>query len=79
MEIKVFGSGCDKCGTLYDNVAEAVKRLGLEAQIIKVEDLLEIVMAGILSAPAMTVDGKLVISGRVPNVKTIMGILEKQR
>ena len=79
MEIKVIGSGCEKCGRVYENVCDAVAQLGLDAEIQKVDDLMEIVMLGVMSAPAVMVDGKLVISGRVPNVKTLVGILKAQK
>ena len=78
MEIKVIGAGCEKCGKLYDKVCEAVKKLGVDAQIQKVDDLMEIVQLGVLSAPSLMVNGKLVVSGRVPNVKTLTEILKAQ-
>lgn len=79
MVIKVIGTGCEKCSQLYQNVQQAVMELGMDAEIKKVEDLMEIVQLGVMSAPSMMIDGKLVVSGRVPNVKTLTGILEAQR
>ena len=76
MDIKVIGAGCKTCGQLYLNVQEAVAKLGLDAQIQKVDDLIEIVQLGVMTAPAVMVDGKLVVSGRVPNVKTLMEIFK---
>jgi small redox-active disulfide protein 2 len=63
MEIKVFGSGCDKCVKLYDALKELIAEKGIEAELVKVEDLIEIVKAGIMTTPAITVDGKVVLSG----------------
>ena len=77
MEIKVLGAGCENCGNLYDNVVQAVEELGLDADVEKVEDLVEIVKLGVLSAPALMVDGKLLVSGRVPKAKELKKILEK--
>lgn len=75
MEIKVIGEGCEKCDKLYENTCLAVKELGLEASIDKVEDLMDIVRLGVMTTPLVMVDGKLIISGRVPKVKEIIKLL----
>ena len=77
MEIKVLGAGCENCGNLYDNTVQAVEELGLDATVEKVEDLVEIVKLGVMSAPALMVDGKLLVGGRVPKTKELKKILEK--
>ena len=51
MEIKVIGSGCPDCSRLYDNTMAALSELGIEADVEKVGDLMEIVKLGVLSAP----------------------------
>ena len=78
MEIKVIGTGCEKCDQLYKNVQEAAKQLGLNVQIHKVEDLMEIVQLGVMTSPSVMVNGKLVVSGRVANVKSLVSILKSQ-
>ena len=75
MKIRVLGAGCDKCDTLYENVREAAKNLGIEAEIEKVEDLMEIVKLGVLEAPALAVDGKVLLRGRVPKVRDLEKLL----
>ena len=75
MEIKVIGEGCEKCDKLYENTCLAVKELGLEASIDKVEDLMDIVRLGVMTTPSVMVDGKIIISGRVPKVKEIIKLL----
>lgn len=75
MEIKVIGEGCEKCDKLYENTCLAVKELGLEASIDKVEDLMDIVRLGVMTTPSVMVDGKLIISGRVPKVKEMIKLL----
>ena len=75
MEIKVIGEGCEKCDKLYENTCLAVKELGLEASIDKVEDLMDIVRLGVMTTPSVMVDGKIIISGRVPQVKEIIKLL----
>lgn len=77
MNIKVIGTGCEKCDKLYANVKEAVQELGIEAELEKVEDLLEIVKLGVMTSPSLMVDGKLVISGQVARTKEIVSVLEK--
>ena len=79
MVIKVIGTGCEKCDQLHRNVQEAVQQLGLDAQIEKVEDLMEIVKLGVMTSPSVMVDGKLVVSGRVANVKKLTDILADQK
>ena len=77
MNIKVIGSGCDKCDKVYSLVQEVVEELALEAEIEKVEDLIEIVKLGVMSAPSIMIDGKVVISGQVPTKEKIKKILER--
>ena len=75
MEIKVIGEGCEKCDKLYENTLLAIEKLGLDAKIEKVEDLMDIVRLGVMTTPSVMVDGKLIISGRVPKVKDIVKLL----
>ena len=75
MNIKVIGAGCAECDRLYKNTLDAVKETGTEAEIEKIEDLVEIVRLGVMSAPSLMVDGKLVISGKVANKKEIMKLI----
>ncbi len=64
MEIKVLGTGCKKCTTLYENVMKALEEEGKEASVEKVEDIVGIMSYGVMSTPALVVDGKVVVSGR---------------
>ena len=63
MEIKVLGTGCATCKALYHTVQEVVKDLGIEATLIKEEDLLKIMGYNVLSLPALVVDEKVVAKG----------------
>lgn len=67
MEIKVYGPGCKKCKATEEAVREAVKEAGQEAAIIKVSDIQEIAAAGIMSTPAVSVDGNIKSTGKVPS------------
>lgn len=77
MIIKVLGEGCEKCDQLYANTREAVEQLGLDAEVEKVQNLMEIVKLGVMTAPSLMVDGKLVVSGQVASTKNIMKLLKK--
>ncbi len=71
MEIKILGTGCKKCEDLYDNVVEALSKVGKEADVEKVEDIVTIMSFGVMSTPALAIDGKIVISGRSAKVEEI--------
>lgn len=79
MEIKVIGMGCDKCDALYANTLAALEKAGITARVEKVEDLVEIVRLGVMAAPTLMVDGKLVLSGRTATVQAIVKLLEKEQ
>ena len=79
MEIKVIGMGCDKCDALYANTLAALEKAGITDRVEKVEDLVEIVRLGVMAAPSLMVDGKLVLSGRTATVQAIVKLLEKEQ
>ena len=71
MEIKVYGPGCKKCKTTEEVVLEAVKEAGKDATVTKVSDIQEIAAAGIMSTPAVSVDGLIKSSGKVPSKEEV--------
>ncbi len=77
MEIKVLGPGCMNCKTLEKRVINAAAELDITADIQKVEDIADIMKFGVMSTPALVIDGKVVVSGRVPSVDEIKGYIEK--
>ena len=77
MNLKVIGTGCDKCDQLYVNTKEAVAKLGIEAEIEKIEDLMEIVKLGVMTSPSLMKDGKLIVSGQVVSTDKIFKLLQK--
>jgi len=77
MNIKVIGTGCDKCDQLYENTKSAIDELDLNANIEKVEDLIEMVKLGVMSSPSLMVDGKLVVSGHIVSKEKIIELISK--
>lgn len=71
LTIKVLGPGCSNCKALEGVARKAVTSLGIEAEIIKVQEYDEIMKYPILSTPALVVNEKVVVSGRVPGVDQV--------
>lgn len=65
MEIKVLGTGCDNCKALYATVEKVVNELGIQAEIIKEEDLMKIMEYNVMTLPALVINGKVVAKGRI--------------
>lgn len=77
MKIKILGPGCKNCITFEANTKEAIIELGLEADIEKITDIVEIAKYGILSTPGLVIDEKVVSFGKVLKPKDIAQIIEK--
>lgn len=77
MKIEVLGAGCANCQALEKRTAEAVTLLGLQAEIVKVTDYGDIASYGVMSTPALVVDEKVLVAGRVPRVSEIQSLLEE--
>ncbi len=79
MEIKILGTGCPKCKTLEKTTRDAVAELGIDAEISKVEDIMKIMTYGILHTPGLVIDGKVVLSGRLPSLAEVKALLSKNQ
>ncbi len=77
MKIKILGTGCSKCRTLEKLTHDAVNEMGLTAEIEKEEDIMKIMKYGVMSTPALVVDEKVILSGRVPSLVEIKKILNQ--
>ncbi len=77
MEIKVLGTGCAKCKALEKATKEAVERTGINATVTKVEDIAEIMQFGVMTTPALVIDGEIVVKGKVPSVIELSKLLTK--
>ncbi len=76
MTIQILGTGCPKCKQLMANAETAVKALGIDATIEKVEKIQDIMKFGVMSTPALVVDGQVKSAGRVLSAEEIQRILE---
>jgi small redox-active disulfide protein 2 len=76
MLIEVFGPGCAKCHTLETNVQQAVRELGGDHQVVKVSDYQAMAARGVLSTPALAVDGQLKLQGKVASVSEVLALLK---
>jgi small redox-active disulfide protein 2 len=79
MMIKILGSGCKNCIMLGENTKQALKDSGIEAEIIKVTDIQEIMAYGVMSTPALVIDEKVVSYGKVLKAKDVAKILENYK
>jgi len=75
MVIKILGSGCANCQKLEGLAKEAVDELGIDAEIIKVTDVPEIMAFGVMTTPALVIDEQVKLAGRVPSYDDLKTIL----
>ena len=75
MKIEIVGPGCPRCIATEKNVKEAVKQLGIQAEISKVTDVAEFAKKGVMFTPGVIVDGQVKISGKIPTVDEIKEVL----
>lgn len=77
MKIKVLGTGCASCKTLEKSTRLAVDEMGVDAEVKKIEDIVEIMGYGVMRTPALVIDEKVVMYGKTPSVKEIIEIIQK--
>ena len=75
MNIKIYGTGCPKCKTLFENAQKALTDLNIAADLSKVEDINQITNAGVMFTPALSVDGEVKSAGKVLSVEEIKTII----
>ncbi len=75
MKISILGTGCAKCRQTAEVVRQAVMEAGVDATVYKVEEIREIMKFRVLTTPAVAIDGKVVISGRVPTIEEVKSLL----
>jgi len=76
MKIEILGTGCPKCKKTEKIVQEVIKETGSNAEVVKIEDLQQIIDRGVMMTPAVVVDGDVKIVGHVPSKDEIRNILK---
>lgn len=71
MHVKILGTGCPKCKALEKTVRDVVEQNNINAQVSKIEDIGEIMKYGVMTTPAIVIDEKVVVKGRVPSCDEI--------
>jgi small redox-active disulfide protein 2 len=77
MQLLVLGTGCAKCAKLYEATEQAAQSLGLQYELEKVTDLKQIMAFGVMTTPALVVNGQVKVSGKVPSVDEIKTMLQQ--
>ncbi len=77
MEIKVLGTGCAGCRALHETVKKAVAELGLDATVVKEEDIMKIMSYNVMQLPALVVDGQVAAKGRKLSPAEVKELLAK--
>ena len=76
-KFQILGTGCAKCATLTRSTEAAADRLGLDYELEKVTDFLKFADFGVMVTPALVVDGKLIVAGKVPKHDELLALLPK--
>lgn len=76
MKIEILGMGCPKCEKTAANAEQAVRELGIDAEILKVERIDEIMKYGVMMTPAFAIDGEVKCAGKIPSVEEIRSWIE---
>ncbi len=75
MKISIYGAGCQKCNTLFEQTKQAVSELGIDCEIVKITDFEEIMEAGVMLTPAFAIDGEIKFANQVPSVSELKEII----
>ena len=77
MKIQILGTGCPSCKETTKNAEKAVRDLGVDAEIVKVDNIKDIMNFGVMMTPALAIDGDVKISGNLPSPEQIAGWIKK--
>ncbi len=78
-KIQIYGTGCPSCEKLFTIAQQAVKELGYDITVEKVEDLNALLMAGVMRTPGLAFDGKLILQGKIPTLSTLKSWIQKEQ
>jgi len=76
MKIEILGMGCPKCKQLFENIEMVVEDLGIDVELLKVEDMDKITDYAVMVTPALVIDGVVKVAGKIPTVEEIKGLLQ---
>lgn len=76
MKIEILGTGCAKCHKLDELVRATVKETGVDAEVSKVEDIKKIMGYGVMTTPALVIDGKVKVTGKIPSAEEIKQLID---
>lgn len=79
MKVEILGTGCPKCKKVTENAEAAVKELGIEVEIVKVQEINEIMKRGVMLTPAIAINGEVKASGKIPSVEEIKKWIEEKK
>jgi small redox-active disulfide protein 2 len=77
MKIEVLGPGCPKCNATMENVKQALADLGKNAEVVKITDIKTMIDRGVMTTPALIIDGKLMVQGKIVTMEQIKQMLQK--
>lgn len=77
MDITVLGKGCSRCESTIHRIEREAVELGVPVQITKITDEVEIIKNGVMTTPAVIIDGKIVHSGGIPSIESVQSWLKK--
>ncbi len=78
MKIEILGPGCPKCHNTEENVKKALFELNKAAEVVKVSDINAIIEMGVIQTPALIINGKIAIQGKIPSVEQIKQLIQKE-
>lgn len=76
MKIEVLGPGCPKCQSTEANVSKALAELDVRAEVVMVTEIDDIIARGVMWTPALVIDGKVVLQGKIPTVDQIKQLVK---
>ncbi len=71
MKVQILGTGCPKCKKVAEVAEKAVAELGVDAEVVKVTDINEIMEFGVMMTPALAIDGDVKVSGKIPSIEQV--------
>ncbi len=79
MKIEILGSGCPKCIKTMENVKKAVKKSCIQAEVVKVTKINDIMNYGVMVTPALVIDGNVKVAGRIPTTDEIQKWISEEK